>query len=64
MKVEQLIGDCKSFVQQEVTVSNCIKLMMCAKEVGHEEIENKAFNYFVVSTFLLTLRSFVDIFRH
>ena len=48
--VEELISDCRAFVEQEVTASNCIKLIVCAKEMGREEIEKRAFNYFLVST--------------
>ena len=65
-KVEHLISDCKSFVEQEVTSSNCIKLMMCAKEMSRKDIENKAFNNFMVSNPILTLhqKNVVDMSLH
>ena len=50
LKVEELISDCNSFVEQKVTASNCIRLIVSAKEMGREDIEAKACNFFLVST--------------
>ena len=49
LRVEELVTLCKQFLDQDITVSNCVNLMLCAEAVGRKDIETKTGEYFWVS---------------
>ena len=49
LKVESLVSECKSFLNQETTPSNCIDLFLCGQKVGRKDLETNARDYFLVS---------------
>ena len=49
LEFDDLVQICENFVQQPITIANCIQILRCSRNLGYTDIYENSFDFLVVS---------------